>query len=93
MPPMVRVNGEMSLRNDMIMRNVLYAGWLKRAKSASFLYISVLLARLRHTFECLRERKFRQGKGFLFVCFVTLSGHISESIVSNEALLIEELLY
>ena len=90
---MVGVNSEMSLRNDMIMRNVLYAGWLKGAKSASFLYISGLLARLRQTFESLRERKFRQSKGFLFVCFVTLSGHISKSIVSNEALLIEELLY
>lgn len=90
---MVRVNGEMSLRNYMIMRNVLYAGWFKGAKSASFLYISGLLARLRQAFECLRERKFRQGKGFLFVCFVTLSGHILKSIVSNEALLIEELLH
>lgn len=80
---MVRVNGEMSLRNDMIMRNILYAGWFKGAKSASLLHISGLLARLRQTFESLRERKFRQGKGFLFVCFVTLSRHISKSIVSN----------
>ena len=48
---MVRVNGEMSLRNYMIMLNVLYAGWLKGAKSASFLYISGLLARLRQAFE------------------------------------------
>ena len=65
----------------------------KGAKSASFLYISGLLVRFRQTFESLRERKFRLGKGFLFVCFVTLSGHISKSIVSNEVLLIEELLY
>lgn len=57
----------MSLRNDIIMRNVLYAGWLKGAKSASFLYISGLLARLRQTFESLRKRKVRQGKGFSFV--------------------------
>lgn len=65
---MMRVNGEMSLRNYMIMRNVLYTGWIKGAKSASFLYISGLLERLRQAFESYVKGSLDKARFFcLFV--------------------------
>ena len=46
---------------------------LKEPSPLPFLYISGLLARLRQTFECLRESKFRQGKFFCLMVLLLLA--------------------